>query len=160
MIDVHCHVLPEIDNGAPMLENAVLELPDGSVPVGADRLVRHLGDNRIRLSIVHPERNKAAMDASARIRLFVERGCYLQLTAAPVTGEFGPAAMRTSEKLLQEGWVTVIASDAHNLRGRAPRTNAARDCFANHYSADLDDELNRQGPARLAGLVIETSVAA
>ena len=142
------------------LRTMLLELPDGSIPVGADRLVRHLVDNRIRPLIVHPERNKAVMDDHERIRPFVEMGCCLQLTAASVIGEFGSGAFRASEKLLEERWATVVASDAHNLRGRAPRMDAARDYLAEHYGDDLADELTRRAPARLAGLAIETPIAA
>ena len=138
----------------------LLELPDGGIPVGSDRLVRHLVDQRIRPLIVHPERNKAVMDDHERIRPFVEMGCYLQLTAASVIGEFGSAAFRASHKLLREGWVTVVASDAHNLRGRAPRMDAAREYLAEHYGEELADELTRRGPARLAGLSVAAPLAA
>ncbi len=138
------------------LKTMLLELPDGGIPVGADRLVRHLVDQRIRPLIVHPERNKAVMDDVERIRPFVEMGCALQLTAASVIGEFGPAALRASEKLLDEGWATLIASDAHNLRGRPPRMDAARERLAARRGEDVADELTRRAPARLAGLAIET----
>lgn len=130
----------------------LLELPDGGIPVGSDRLVRFLIDHRIRPLIVHPERNKAVMDDVERIRPFVEMGCYLQLTAASVIGEFGDKAWRASERLLDEGWATVVASDAHNLRGRAPRMDAARDYLRHHYSEALADELTRLAPGRLAGV--------
>ena len=143
--------LGEVDGCRTML----LELPDANIPVGADRLVRHLVDQKVRPLIVHPERNKAVMEDVERIRPFVEMGCYLQLTAASVIGEFGAAAFRTSEQLLDEGWATVVASDAHNLRGRAPRMDAARDYLTQHRGADIADELTRRAPARLAGLRLE-----
>lgn len=142
------------------LKTMLLELPDGSIPIGADRLVRHLVDHRIRPLIVHPERNKAVMDDPERIRPFVEMGCSLQLTAASVIGEFGPGALRASKRLLDERWATVIASDAHNLRGRPPRMDAARERIAQHYSEDFADELTRRAPARLAGLAVEALLTA
>lgn len=138
----------------------LLELPDASIPVGSDRLVRHLLDQRIRPLIVHPERNKAVMEDVERIRPFVEMGCDLQLTAASVIGEFGAGAHRASARLLKEGWVTVVASDAHNLRGRPPRMDAARAYLVERHGELLADELTRVNPARLCGLEAKATLAA
>lgn len=130
----------------------LLELPDGQVPVGAERMVRYLLDHKVRPVIVHPERNKAVMEKHERMRSFVEMGCVLQLTAASVIGEFGGAALRTCQKLLDEGWVDIVASDAHNLRGRAPRMDAAHAALTKAYGQDFADELTLHGPARYSGL--------
>ena len=47
-------------------------------------------------------------------------GCLGQLTAMSLTGGFGSEVKRLSEKLLTEGFVHVIASDAHSTDGRPP----------------------------------------
>lgn len=134
------------------MKTMLLELPDGSIPVGSDRLVRYLLDHRIRPVIVHPERNKAVMEKVDRIRPFVEMGCFLQLTAASVIGEFGNAALRTCQKLLDEGWADVVASDAHNMRGRSPRMDAARAALEQAYGREVADEMTVRTPARITGL--------
>ncbi|GAP35634.1 CpsB/CapC family capsule biosynthesis tyrosine phosphatase [Piscinibacter sakaiensis] len=141
-------------------DSLLLELPDGQVPVGAERAVRHLLDHKVRPIIVHPERNKGVMERPERMRGFVEMGCVLQLTAASVVGEFGAAALRTAQTLIDEGWVDVVASDAHNLRGRAPRMDAARAALGKAYGPAFADELTMHGPARLAGLPRRQSMAA
>ena len=141
-------------------QTMLLELPDGQVPVGADRMVRFLLDRKVRPVIVHPERNKGVMERPERMRPFVEMGCVLQLTAASVVGEFGAAALRTSQTLIDEGWVDVVASDCHNLRGRAPRMDAARAALARAYGDDTADDLTRRTPARLTGLAQKQSQAA
>jgi protein-tyrosine phosphatase len=140
--------LGEVDGYKTLL----LELPDGSVPVGSDRLVRYLLDRRIRPVIVHPERNKGVMEKPDRMRPFVEMGCILQLTAASVIGEFGPAALRTSQLLIDRGWADLVASDTHNLAGRAPRMDAARDHLASTYGAEVAHDMTRHEPARITGL--------
>lgn len=130
----------------------LLELPDSQVPVGAERMARYLLDHKVRPIIVHPERNKGVMDKPERMRGFVEMGCVLQLTAGSMLGEFGGAALRTAQTLLDEGWVDVVASDAHNLRGRPPRMDAARAALLKAYGAEMADDLTLHGPARFAGL--------
>jgi protein-tyrosine phosphatase len=138
----------------------LLELPDAQVPVGAERMVRYLLDHKIRPVIVHPERNKGVMDKPERIRSFVEMGCVLQLTAGSVVGEFGAAAQRTCQTLIGEGWVDIVASDAHNLRGRAPRMDAAHAALAKAYGPEFADELTTHGPARYTGLPRRQPMAA
>ncbi len=130
----------------------LLEFPDGQVPVGAERMVRFLLDHKVRPVIVHPERNKAVMEKPDRMRSFVEMGCVLQLTAASVLGEFGGAALRTCQTLIDAGLVDLVASDTHNLRGRAPRMGAARAALTQVWGAEFADELTLHAPARYAGL--------
>jgi protein-tyrosine phosphatase len=130
----------------------LLELPDAQVPVGADRMVRYLLDHKIRPLIVHPERNKGVMEKPDRLRGLIEMGCCLQLTAGSLLGDFGPAALRTAQTLIDVGWVDVVASDCHNLRARAPRMDAARAALVRAYGHDEAQELTLYGPARLAGL--------
>ena len=68
----------------------LLELPDGQIPVGADRLVDRLLNHGVRPIIVHPERNRMVMDDPRRMTAFARMGCRMQLTAASLS-ELGPA---------------------------------------------------------------------
>jgi len=203
MIDLHCHLLPGIDDGAPDLatslqmariaaadgitvtactphifpglyENtgsairqAVMELQtqlaEADIPLqlthGADThltldLVALLRDGRVpslhdsryfllepphhvappRLAetvfnlltagyvpvITHPERLSWIED---RYELFVElarKGAWLQVTAGSLTGRFGPSARYWGERLLDEGWVHILATDSHGIDRRPP----------------------------------------
>jgi protein-tyrosine phosphatase len=134
------------------MHTMLLEMPDGSIPVGSDRLVRYLLDNRIRPVLVHPERNKAVMEKPERLRPFVDMGCFVQLTAASVIGEFGSSAQRTAQTLIDNEWVDLVASDTHNLKGRAPRMGAARKALASTYGEAFANQLTWLGPAHIAGL--------
>lgn len=134
------------------MRTMLLEMPDGNIPLGSDKLVRYLLDNRIRPVLVHPERNKAIMEKPERLRVFVDMGCFVQLTAASVIGEFGSSAHRTSRVLLDNDWVHAVASDSHNLKGRAPRMTAAHAYLCEHYSPALAQQLTLDGPAHIAGL--------
>jgi len=129
----------------------LLEMPDAQIPPGTDRLVRALLDKRIRPLIVHPERNKAVMDQPERLRPLMEMGCLVQVTAASVLGEFGSKALATAQALLDLGWVHVLASDAHNLRGRRPRMQAARELLAQQLGEERARWMTETYPAQLLG---------
>lgn len=99
----------------------LLELPHSHVPVGSDRFVAWLLERGIRPMIAHPERNKDIMRDSAKLRPFVLAGCLLQLTADAVAGEFGEVCEARAIEFLENGWVTVLATDAHDTESRPPR---------------------------------------
>lgn len=130
----------------------LLEFPYGQIPVGTEKLLHWLIGNRIKPLIAHPERNKAVMVNIERISPFVEMGCLLQVTAGSITGVFGESVRNTAELLLERGWVSVIASDAHNLLHRAPLLTQARELLRNRGLGSLADSATIQLPAEILGL--------
>ncbi|AYC31452.1 capsular biosynthesis protein [Pseudomonas cavernae] len=98
----------------------LLEFPHGEIPFGAERLISWLLQRNIIPMIAHPERNKGIMRTPSRLKPFLEQGCLLQVTAASVAGRFGPAAQDVAHALLEQGVVSILASDAHNLQHRPP----------------------------------------
>lgn len=98
----------------------LLEFPHSHIPPGSDKLVKWLLDRGTLPMIAHPERNKGFLADNSKLIPFVEMGCLFQLTAMSVTGEFGEQAHKLSQTMLKNGWVSVIASDAHNQRHRPP----------------------------------------
>ena len=131
---------------------ALIELPDGQIPVGTDRLAGLMLDRGITPLIAHPERNKAVMEQPSRLETLRRMGCRFQLTAGSVIGEFGSKAHATARHLLDAGWADVVASDAHNLSGRKPRMSAARQWLQEHYDAALAERLMVLTPQQIAGV--------
>ncbi|WP_207951992.1 tyrosine-protein phosphatase [Pseudomaricurvus alcaniphilus] len=132
--------LGELDGYKIML----LEFPHSHMPPGADNLVQRLLDHKIRPIIAHPERNKDVMRNVDKITPFIEMGCILQLTAASVANRFGDKAYQRAIQLLQCGAPIVLATDAHNLNGRAPMLREgleAATAIVGHKAAD--DMVNR-----------------
>lgn len=80
--------------------------------------------------ITHPERLRWIEDQYDTMTLLAKSGAWMQLTAGSITGRFGKRAQYWSERMLDEGLVHLIATDAHNLRGRTPRIRAAVDLVA------------------------------
>lgn len=92
------HVAP------PRFERAVFDfLVAGYVPV-----------------ITHPERLSWIERHYASFANVARAGAWLQVTAGSLTGRFGKGAQRSACRLMDDGLVHVIATDAHGDRHRAP----------------------------------------
>jgi len=104
----------------------LLELPHGQIPVGADKLTEKLIADGIQPLIAHPERNKHVIRNLDAIKPFVDMGCLLQVTAGSVAGGFGPQVKQRADEMLQQGWVHILATDAHNINWRPPNLSAGR----------------------------------
>jgi len=121
----------------------LLELPHGEISFGAELLTSWLLERGVVPMIAHPERNKGVMRAPSRLKTFIDQGCLLQVTAASVVGGFGKAARELSHALLKEGLVTVLASDAHNLKYRPPILSQGM-----HYAARIVGDAKAQALVR------------
>jgi len=130
----------------------LLEFPYGQIPVGTEKLVLWLLNHQIRPLIAHPERNKIVLHNVERIAPFVEMGCLLQITAGSLVGVFGQAAQDCAELMLSRNWVSVVATDAHNLLHRAPVLTQARSWMRNRGWSEMADELTLATPAKILGI--------
>ena len=129
----------------------LLEFPHGYIPVGSDNFVAWLLKNRIRPLIAHPERNREIMDDVNKLTPFITMGCMLQLTAGSVAGNFGEHARQRAVDLLKRGWVSVLASDAHNLEHRPPELEPGRKAAAEIVGEEESWKLVRDTPLAILG---------
>ena len=129
----------------------LLEFPHNHIPVGSDKLVRWLLQHNVRPMIAHPERNKEIMQNIGKLQPFVAMGCMLQVTAASVIGHFGMAAQACVSELLTRDWVTVIATDSHNLENRPPVMSLARQHLIQQDAESLAIRLMQTMPRKILG---------
>lgn len=213
MIDLHCHLLPGIDDGPPDLETAlemariavadgieitactphiypgmydnngpdilrrvadlqtlldqadiplklvagcdahvtptmVAELNSGHIPTLAGSRYflfeppHHVAPPRLEETVLatmaagympiltHPERLtwiESHYDIMTRL---VARGAWMQITAGALIGRFGKRPQYWAERMLDEGLVHILATDAHNLRNRKPKLAEATEAVA------------------------------
>ncbi len=130
----------------------LLEFPHSHIPPGSEKLMAFLLRQGYQPMIAHPERNKDVIHRFEKIYPFVEQGCLLQVTAAAVAGGFGPQALKRAWQLLEKGWVTVLASDAHNLHARPPDMRPAFKIVRERLGEASAWSLVRDNPARICGL--------
>jgi protein-tyrosine phosphatase len=70
--------------------------------------------------LTHPERFKWIENNYAVFQRLVKAGVWMQITAGSLTGKFGFRPQYWAQKMLSEGLVHMLASDAHNLTSRPP----------------------------------------
>lgn len=80
--------------------------------------------------VTHPERLTWIETGYQLVRDAFEKGAWIQLTAGAVTGSFGARVQFWSERMLDEGLVHILATDAHSVRRRRPVLSEAREAVA------------------------------
>lgn len=97
----------------------LIEFPTMSIPHFAESLFFQIQQSGVIPVIVHPERNQEIIDNPNRLFEFIERGALAQVTASSYVGIFGKKIAELSSQLIEANLVHILASDAHNTRGRA-----------------------------------------
>jgi protein-tyrosine phosphatase len=70
--------------------------------------------------VTHPERLSWVRGHYAILQRLVEHGVWMQITAGSLIGKFGKTPLYYAERLLDDGIVHIIASDAHDVAKRPP----------------------------------------
>jgi protein-tyrosine phosphatase len=103
----------------------LLELPHFSIPPTLEDICFRLQSLGLTPIITHPERQPIIQERPERLGRLVDLGCLAQLTAGSLTGGFGRGIARVSRQLVKKGYIHLLASDAHNTRGRPPMLSQA-----------------------------------
>jgi protein-tyrosine phosphatase len=116
-------------------EDKVLTLADGGkyilielpheVFIDIEPLLAELSSVNIQAIISHPERHSELAKNPNILLKWLEYPAHLQVTAGSLLGCFGPAVQRFAWQLLSSGWISLVATDCHDLDGRRPCTSAA-----------------------------------
>ena len=85
--------------------------------------------------LTHPERLSWVRSRHDTIKKLVQTGVWMQVTAGSFTGAFGRTALYWAVRLLDEGCVHLIASDAHDAERRPPDLASGREFVAKRVGA-------------------------
>ena len=103
----------------------LLEPPHHVLPPGLRDCVFGLMTAGYTPILTHPERLAWIGHHFDVIQQLASSGTLMQITAGSLTGRFGRRARHWSERMLDEGLVDLLATDAHDTGGRAPRLSEA-----------------------------------
>lgn len=98
----------------------LVEAPLGRISVPLELVVSRLLEHGHKVLLAHPERSPAVQRDPEMLRRMAATGVLTQLTATSFTGRFGGPVQRFAERLLDDGLVHSVASDAHDPRRRTP----------------------------------------
>jgi protein-tyrosine phosphatase len=118
-------ILQFIDEGRVLTLNdgqryLCLEMPDTVIPPATEDIIFQLSSRGLTPIITHPERNPIFYQMPRRLERLVSLGCLAQITALSLNGGFGWGVSRFTKKLVREGLVQVMATDAHSAKHRPP----------------------------------------
>lgn len=80
--------------------------------------------------LTHPERLRWLGQHYDVIKRMTAAGMWNQITSSSLTGAFGKTAQYWAERMLDEGLVHILASDAHDVTRRVPNLSRGRDAAA------------------------------
>lgn len=127
----------------------LLEMPYSGWPVFMEDMVFRLATTGFRPVFAHPERNDRIQRSSELLEGCIRAGAVAQGTAASLTGEFGRSPSRTLRRLLSEGNIRLLSSDAHAYRKDGWTMESMLAELADCADADTLALLTRANPARL-----------
>jgi protein-tyrosine phosphatase len=108
--------------------------------------------------LTHPERLTWIEDHYDAVVRLADRGALMQITAGSVTGRFGRRPKYWAERMLDEGLVYILATDAHNLRNREPVLSPARELVAKRLGDEEAEEMVLTRPQKIVeGAAPETA---
>jgi protein-tyrosine phosphatase len=86
--------------------------------------------------VTHPERLSWVPARYEAIKRLVAAGVWMQITAGSLTGAFGRSALYWAHRMLDEGCVHLIASDAHDTTQRPQNLAAGYECAAKRVGVE------------------------
>ena len=157
IVGADVHVVPDLlqqlrSRRIPTINNSryfLFEPPHHVLPPRIENLVSCLLDNGYVPIITHPERMTWFESRYSDLIRLCENGCMLQVTAGAILGDFGRTARYFAEKLVGEGYVDLVASDAHGTERRRPGLSRARQALANLVGEREADDLVQVRPAAI-----------
>lgn len=119
----------------------LIELSDQVIPVGISECFVELQLAGMTPILTHPERNPAIQRNPDRIKPWLANGLLVQVTAGALIGRFGNTARNLAHRLMEDRWVHIIATDAHDIKSRPPRMREAYDLIAATWGEDTANRL-------------------
>lgn len=124
----------------------LVEFADFAIPPTMDDTLHQLQLLGLSIVITHPERNRLICAQPDRLRRWLHRGCYVQVTAQSLTGSFGEHAQKHAEEWLDADMVHFVASDAHNTTRRPLQLAKAYEVVSKRRGEELAKALLVDNP--------------
>ncbi len=126
----------------------LLELPH-EIFIDIEPLLVGLASLGIQTIISHPERHRVLSKQPNLLLKWLAGGVYLQVTAGSLVGQFGSTAQSAAWHFLASGWVSFVATDAHDLHGRRPLMRAAFEQITAQLGAVVARQVCIENPIRI-----------
>lgn len=99
--------------------------------------------------VAHPERYDFVRQDPELINYWTRMGCLLQLNRGSLLGRFGSGAQEMAFSLIDRGFATAVASDAHSPRVRTTWMRDIREFLSREISPNAARSLLQRNPGRI-----------
>lgn len=156
-IGADVHMAPNLQAGLrsgsiPTLAGSryfLFEPPHHVLPPRMEQLLATLLEAGYVPILTHPERLSWVEQHYDLIVRLSAMGIPMQVTAGSITGRFGPRIRALAERMLDDGLVDLVATDAHNITSRPPQLSAAHALVAARLGDIEADAMVRSRPAAI-----------
>lgn len=97
--------------------------------------------------LTHPERLSWVPSRYETIKRLVRAGVWMQLTAGSLNGTFGRSSLYWAQRMLDEGIVHIVATDAHDAESRPPDLARGCECIERRVGGDEAQRLVLERPS-------------
>ena len=125
----------------------LLEIPH-EIFIDVEPLLVELSIMGVGSIMAHAERIATLSARPSVLLRWLAHGTHLQITASSLSGHFGPYLQRAAWGLLSSGWVSLVATDTHDLNVRRPRMKAAFESIRAKLGDDLAHLVCIENPSR------------
>lgn len=99
--------------------------------------------------LAHAERYSSVCASEEYVEELIELGCYIQINAGSVMGDFGYRTKHFTRRMLKQRLVHFVATDAHDTEKRKPGLSKCAEYISRKYGEDYAVQLMQSNPQRV-----------
>jgi protein-tyrosine phosphatase len=126
----------------------LLELPT-ALTVTAEAVLGHLSQTGLSIILAHAERYEMLRRDPAAAEAWVAAGAVLQVNADSFVGDAPPESRDAAFTWIEQGWLSLVATDAHSTGQRRPRMTEAIELLTREFGDEIARTLCLDNPERL-----------
>ena len=127
----------------------LIEFPFRNYEQEATQILRQVAAMGYRPVVAHPERYAYVQDNPAIVNEWLKMGCLLQLNRGSLQGHFGRAPQVMAYSLVERGFASFVASDAHSALQRTTWMLDAYTLLQEEFGEDTARLLLEDNPRRI-----------
>lgn len=99
--------------------------------------------------MAHVERYGCVASSLERVRELVKMGCYIQINAGSVMGQYGFGTKKFTRRILKQGLVHFVATDAHDDVRRRPCLLDCAKYIDKKFGEDYAEKILKENPEKV-----------
>lgn len=99
--------------------------------------------------LAHVERYESIAASMERVREIVNMGCYIQINAGSIMGQYGFGTKKFTRQILKQGLVHFVATDAHDDVKRKPCLSDCAKYISKKFGKEYASRIFNENPQKI-----------